>query len=163
LPAGVSAYVFVTNFPFHRKLSVPVSLVGVPFGLGIADFNRPGVRRVSEAYRLKQKHIDAHYIGEALTKYLTFPTTFDGSLPSEVIDGSLPRLIIGETYCFGDVGNGGVIGTVTTASIKEHTGEVLVGIVDQEGKSSLLNEPMSPEELTDYRAHRDSYFAKFCQ
>ena len=37
------------------------------------------------AYRLKQKHIDAHYIGEALANYLKFPTTFDGSLPSEAI------------------------------------------------------------------------------
>ena len=45
LPQGVSAYVFVTNFPFHRRLSEPASLVGVPYGLGIPDFNRPAVRR----------------------------------------------------------------------------------------------------------------------
>ena len=160
LSDGERAYVFVTNFPFHRGLKETASMAAFPFGVGIYDFNRPGVRRVSEAYRLKQKHIDAHYIGEALSNYLKFPATFDGSLPSETINGSPPRIKIGEAYCFGDLANGGVIGTVTSASVNEQAGEVWIGIVDQDGKASLLSAPVSPEELIDYRAHRDSYFGK---
>ncbi|SDR29459.1 hypothetical protein SAMN05519103_01795 [Rhizobiales bacterium GAS113] len=160
LAEGVRAYVFVTNFPFHRGLNEPASMAGFPFGLGIDDFNRPGVRRVSEAYRLKQKYIDAHYIGEALTKYLKFPATFDGSLPSEAIDGTLPRIIIGNTYCFGDPDAGGVVGTVTTASVNEPGCEVLIGITDQNGRAQILTEPMSSQQLDDYRAHKDSYFGR---
>jgi hypothetical protein len=135
-------------------------MAGCPFGLGIADFNRPGVRRVSEAYRLKQKHIDAHYIGEALANYLKFPTTFDGSLPSEAINGSPPRIKIGETYCFGDLANGGVIGTVTSATVCEEASEVRIGITDQNGHGQIWREAMSAEQLADYRAHKDSYFGK---
>ena len=135
-------------------------MAGLPFGLGIDDFNRPGVRRVSEAYRLKQKHIDAHYIGEALAKYLRFPATFDGSLPSEAISGAFPHVIIGNTYCFGDPANGGVIGTVTTATVNEQRREAWIGITDQSGSAQILREPMSLEQLADYQAHKDYYFGR---
>jgi hypothetical protein len=141
-------------------LHEPAYMAGFPIALGIDDFNRPGRRRVSDAYRLKQKHIDAHHIGEALTKYLRFPATFDGSLPSEAIDGSLPRIIIGNTYCFGDLANGGVIGTVTTAAVNEEASEAWIGITDQDGRGLILKAPMSPQQLADYRAHKDSYFGR---
>ena len=62
LPEGEDAYVFVTNLPFHRMLSEPLSIAAVPVGVGIPDFNRPGNYRLSEAHRLKQKHIDAYDI-----------------------------------------------------------------------------------------------------
>jgi len=160
LAKGVRAYVFVTNFPFHYRLNETASMAAFPFGLGMDDCNRPGVRRVSEAYRLKQKHIDAHYIGEALSNYLKFPATFDGSLPSEAINGSPPRIQIGETYCFGDLANGGVIGTVTTAAVDEQRSQALIGITDQNGHGRIWKESMSPEQLADYRAHKDSYFGR---
>ena len=159
LVAGVRAYVFVTNFAFHRGLDEPAWSVGFPFGLGLLDFNRPGIRRVSDAYRLKQKYIDAHYIGEALSTYTRFPTTFDGGLPSEVLQGS-SRIKIGDTYRFGDQADGGIIGTVTTAAVDENSSEVLIGITDQNGCGRIWTEPMSPQELADYRAHKDSYFGQ---
>jgi hypothetical protein len=160
LQQGQQAYVFVTNFTFHRMLDQPISMAAFPFGLGIPDFNRPGMRRVSEAYRLKQKHIDAHYIGEALEKYAQFPATFDGSLPSETINEARRRIKIGDTYQYGDPSNGGVIGAVTCASVDEVNSEVVVAIVDQHGRSQLWKEAMSPEELADYRRHKDSYFGR---
>ncbi len=64
LAKGVRAYVFVTNFPFHYGLNETASMAAFPFGLGMDDRNRPGVRRVSEAFRLKQKHIDAQALSE---------------------------------------------------------------------------------------------------
>ena len=159
LTLGVTAYLFVTNVPFHRARNDQMSLAACPFGLGIPDFNRPAFRRVSDTYRLKQKHIDAYNIGEAFQTYGRFPTTFDGSLPLETLQGS-SRIIIGNTYCFGDPANGGVIGTVTTATVNEQEKEVLSGIVDQNGTSSIWKEPMSALEFADYQAHRDSYFGK---
>jgi hypothetical protein len=160
LPTGKRAYVFVTNFPFHRQLNDTASMAAFPIGVGIPDFNRPGVKRVSDAYRQKQRHIDAHYIGKALAEYLKFPATFDGSLPSEAISGSPPRIKIGETYRFGDPANGGVIGTVTTAAVDEQRSQALIGITDRNGGGRLLAEPMSLEQLADYRAHKDSYFGR---
>jgi hypothetical protein len=159
LPAGTVAYVFVTNFAFHRYLHDPAVFAGFFLGLGIPDLNRPGVRRVTDAYRTKQKHIDVFHIGDAIQSYGRFPTTFDGSLPSEAMGGP-SRVIVGNTYCFGDPANGGVIGTVTYASVNEVDNSANIGIVDQNGNASIIREPMTPAQLEDWRAHKDSYFGK---
>src|SRR5262249_435710 len=74
LESGLTAYVFVTNIAFHRCLDTAPGGPACPFGLGMPDFNRPGVIRVSEAYRRKQKHIDAHDIGQSIERCLFFPT-----------------------------------------------------------------------------------------
>jgi hypothetical protein len=156
---GSLAYVIVTNFAFHRYLHDPPRFAGVFFGLGIPDLNRPGVRRVSDAYRTKLKHIDIFHIGDAIHTYVRFPTTFDGALPSEA-RGELTRVIVGNTYCFGDPENGGVVGTVTYATVNEADNSAYISIVDQNGQASILRERMSPAQLADWRAHKDSYFGK---
>jgi hypothetical protein len=79
-------------------------LAASPFGLGLPNFNRPGWVRVSDAYRAKQKYIDAHDIGHSIERYLRFPTSFDGRLPSEAFGHATSRVKIGETYFFPDVG-----------------------------------------------------------
>lgn len=159
LAEGVVAYVFVTNFAFHRYLHDPAMFAGFFFGLGIPDLNRPAVRRVSDAYRTKLKHSDVFHIGDAIQTYGRFPATFDGSLPSEAL-GESPRAIVGNTYCFGDPENGGVIGTVTYTSVNEADNSAYIAIVDQNGQASILREPMSPAQLADWRAHKDLYFGK---
>ncbi len=156
LAAGVKAYVFVTNFPFHRMLDKQPVFAAVPFGLGISDFNRPGFIRLADAYRQKKKHADAFDIGESLMHYLSFPSTFDGSLPSETFEGRSSRVVIGETYYFEGIGDGGTIATVTTASVNESEGRAYIGTAD----GQILTYPMSKSELADYKAHREAYFGK---
>jgi hypothetical protein len=160
LSAGTTAYVFITNLAFHRMLDVPPSACGFPFGLGMPDFNRPGRKRVSDAYRQKRKHIDAHYIGEAVPGLLKFPSTFDGGLPSDSKRAPVPRVCIGETYCFGDPENGGVIGTVTTATVDETKKEMYVGVTTQDGHGQILHGTMTDAQLADYQNHKDSYFGR---
>jgi hypothetical protein len=159
LAAGTVAYVFVTNFAFHRYLHDPAMFAGFFLGLGIPDLNRPAVRRVLDAYRTKLKHRDIFHIGAAIQTYGRFPTTFDGGLPSEAL-GEQSRVIVGNTYCFGDPEKGGVIGTVTYASVNEADTSAHIAIVDQDGQASIRREPMSPAQLADWRAHKDSYFGK---
>lgn len=152
LTGGVQAYVFVTNLPFHRMLNETPLISALPFGLGMPDFNRPGYFRLSEIYRQKQKHIDAHYIAEELPKYPCLPTTFDGGLPSEAFGRSSSRVIIGETHTLKD----GMIGTVTTATVSESERQVYIG--DSRGR--IFCQPISDEELADYRAHLEAYFGR---
>ena len=158
LSTGTQAYVLITNMAYHRKLKDGIMTAAVPFGLGIPDFNRPGFMRLSEIWRRKQKHIDMFNISAALLKYPHFPATFDGSLRSECLDGELARVMIGETYFFEGVGNAGLIGTVTAASVSESQCEVLIGVTDENGAGHILREPISPAQLADYRAHPDAYF-----
>jgi hypothetical protein len=159
LDPALSAYVFVTNMAFHRQLDAAPSIAACPFGLGMPEFNRPELIRISEAYRRKQKHIDAHDIGKSIERYLFFPTTFDGKLPSETF-GQKPRIRIGQTYFFSNVGENGVVGTVTAATVAEGRKEAIIAITDSDGQSQLLSEPMSDEELAEYALFRDAYFGR---
>ncbi len=160
LKPGLIAYVFVTNMAFHRQLdSVPL-IAASPFGLGMPDFNRPGMIRISIAYRNKQKHIDAHAIGESIEHYLRFPATFDGKLPSDSFGQSTSRVVIGETYFFADVGEGGITGTVTTATVDEGRKEAFIGITAGDGQSYILRSPMSDADLAEYAQFRDVYFGR---
>jgi hypothetical protein len=103
LAPGLTAHLFVTDFASHRFLGDQMPLAAFLFGLGLPDLSRPGMRPVSEAYRLKQKYIDMYHIDEAI----------DGSLPSEALQGQ-SRAIIGETYSFGDPAKGGASGGLQT-------------------------------------------------
>ncbi|HEX4411114.1 MAG TPA: SEC-C domain-containing protein [Xanthobacteraceae bacterium] len=159
LPKGVMAYVFVTNIGFHRNLDGEPAPAMLPFGLGMPDFNRPGYARLSEIYRQKRKHIDAHHIGESFLKYTKFPTTFDGGLPSEAFGAASSRLKIGESYLFQNVGTD-MVGTVTYATVWESEKKAAISVIFTDGTSRILTQPMTDAEFSDYKAHPDAYFGK---
>jgi hypothetical protein len=157
LPAGDSAYVFVTNVAYHRTLDRAAVTVSLPFGLG-CDFVKPGQMTLSERCRREQRHRHGHEIIDALKNDLNFPTTFDGSLPSETW-GAGRRALLGETYLFEDVGEHGTVGTVTDAVVND-ANEALLSIRTLDGSHIILTKPMSDEEMNDYRRHPDAYFGR---
>jgi hypothetical protein len=159
LKEGLSAYVFVTNMAFHRELDKRPTMVAAPFGLGFLDFNRPGEIRITEAYRQKQKHIDAHLIGRSLENYLRFPVTFDGKLPSESLGQLSKRVVIGRTYCFEDVGGKDIVGVVTAAVMDEAKKEAVIAVTEPGSNTSqLLRAPMSDAEVAEYKEYGAAYF-----
>jgi hypothetical protein len=160
LAKDVTAYLFVTNIGFHRKLADVPAVATMPFGLGILDFNRPGHYRLSEIYRQNQKHIDAHHIGKAFLAYTKFPTTFDGSLPSEAFGAASSRVKIGESYLFKNVGGADMVGTVTYASVLDSEKAAYIAVAFTDGTSRILPQPMSDAEFADYKAHPDAYFGR---
>jgi hypothetical protein len=160
LAKGTTAYLFVTNIGFHRRLNDIPMPATLPFGLGMPDFNRPGYYRLSEIYRQKQKHIDAHHIGESFLGYAKFPTTFDGSLPSEAFGAASSRVKIGESYLFKDVGGTDMVGTVTYASVVDSEKTACIAVNFTDGTSRILSQPMTDSEFADYRAHPDAYFGR---
>ena len=165
LTVGVTAYVFISNTPFHRMLGEQLHTALAVFGLGIPDFNRPGEYSLTQIYRQKRKHSDAFEIAEAFAKHPQLPTTFDGSLPSDSLGGKT-RPMIGETYLFEGVENlsasvaGNFVAKVTTATVLEAEKRAYIGVTDQNGHSSILTEPMTDQQLADYKAHPEAYFGK---
>ena len=165
LAAGVTAYLFISNTTFHRMLGELQHTAVAAFGLGISDFNRPGAYRLVEIYRHKRKHADAFHIAEAFATYPQLPTTFDGSLPLDSLEGK-SRPMIGETYLFEGVANlptsagGNLLTTVTTATVIEAEKQAYIGVTDQNGRSYILTEPMTDQQLADYKAHPEAYFGK---
>jgi hypothetical protein len=160
LPKGMTAYLFVTNIGYHRQLDGVPAVATMPFGLGFPDFNRRGHYRLSEIYRRKQKHIDAHSIGTSFLGYTKFPTTFDGSLPSEAFGGASSRVKIGESYLFKTVGGADMVGTVTYASVHESEKAAGIAVTLTDGTSRILMQPMTDAEFADYKVHPDAYFGK---
>jgi hypothetical protein len=154
------AYVIVTNMPFHRMLNDPPIIIAFPLGIGIPEFNRPGELRLSEAYRRKQRHIDIYNVCESLKNYLSFPSTFDGSMPSDKSGaGPIRRAQIGQTYVFEDIGGPeGTVGTVTSATVNENEKLAYIGIVSPQGSSLILTQKMTDEAIADYKAHGNAYF-----
>lgn len=159
LLTGQSAYVFVTNMPFHRVLdSAKLGHAVMAHGLGISDFAKPGDYTLTELYKRKEKYIDAHNIIESIREYPKIPTTFDGSLPSEAFGGKSQRVVIGETYFFEDIGSGGVVGTVTTAFVAESDKTIHLAIRTEDEENHIITKPMSDDEFTDYKNHPEAYF-----
>jgi hypothetical protein len=158
---GAKALIFVTNMPYHRELDKQPGAAAGVFGLGMPDFNRPGLVRVTDAYRAKKKYIDAHEIGRSLMQYLSFPTTFDGSLPSETFGGSQGHLKIGERYFFPnpDDGSKGIEGTVTAVNVDENNKELIVAI-SNDARSVFLKYPMSEGEFAEWKEFGDAIFGK---
>lgn len=140
-----------------RTIQDAITVYG--YGLGL-EFEKPGYITYVDAYRRKQRHLDAYSILEAFTtKENKIPSTFDGALPSETFYGS-KRIVIGETYIFEKVGTDGedVIATVTSAVAMEQTSEAHIVVRDLKGAHFIIKQKMSPEELHDYRQYGGAYF-----
>lgn len=161
LKEGQEAYVFVTNMAFHRALNSPnPGRELFAHGLGLPDFGKPGEIRLQDWYRQKQKHIDAHNIMDAFRTYPQVPETFDGRPASEAFDKS-QRLRVGETYFFEDVGDEGVVGTVTSVAVVEAEKRAYVAIAPNNGGNAMvLTNDLSDAELDDYRRYGDAYFGE---
>jgi hypothetical protein len=156
---GATAFVFLTNVAYHRDLSGPPSMAASPFGLGLPDFNRPGMVRVTEAYRRKQKYTDAHAIGNSIENCLRFPVTFDGKLPSEAFGHATSRVKIGETYFFPDVGEKGMTGVVSAATVDEQNKVLIIG-VSSDTETVLLRSPMSDNDFAEWKEYGDASFGR---
>jgi hypothetical protein len=155
-PENATAYVWLTNIDFHRHPDSSPNLAASPFGLGMTDFSRPGMIRVTDAYLQREKHRDAHAIGHALQTLSRFPATFDGKMPSESIGDPNEKITIGETYFFADVGENGTLGTVTSVFVDEEKKELYVGLHN----GVITRGPISDELLADYKEFGDACFGK---
>ena len=153
-----SAYVFITNIPYHRDLdSIEGGMMIFAHGFRIDDFAKPGVCTLSQNYKNKQKHIDAYRILESFQKYPNIPQTFDGSIPCYAFNKKLERIVIGEKYFFEDV-DGGVNGTVTFVTVSKTEKIIYLSICTDENKNLLLKRGISDDELRDYEEYGDSFF-----
>lgn len=157
LKDGQSAYVFVTNMCFHWDLdSESHSPMFMVHGLGIYDFAKVGHYRLSEIYRQKKKHSDAHSVAEAFISYGKLPITLDGKMPSEAYSEVSREIKIGETYFFNEVGDKGLLAKVSSASVNEVEKKMYIGT----DGGHILTMPMTDDQLTDYRRHKEVYFGK---
>jgi hypothetical protein len=153
-----SAYVFVTNIPYHRDLdSIEGGMMIFAHGFRIDDFAKPGTCTLSQKYRNKKKHMDVYRILESFQKYPNIPQTFDGTIPCYAFNKKLERIVIGEKYFFEDVG-GGINGTVTSVTVIKTEKMIYLSICTDENKNMIIKREISGDELRDYEEYGDSFF-----
>lgn len=159
-PATDKAYVFVTDIAFHLDLHGPASgKAALAIGFGI-DFGKPAYRSLIEAYKHKQAHIDAHEIGAAFSRYPNLPSTFDGSLPSDVYGAPNRNVQIGETYFFEGINGTGVVATVTSAVVIADEKAAMIAVSTNDGQHLMLKYPLNDDQLADYKRHPDVFFGQ---
>ena len=160
LEIGQEAYVFVTNFSFHRALDeVRVRGTAHAYGLGIPDFGKDGPIRLLNWFKSKQKHLDAFKVMDALRKYPQIPETFDGKPSSQVFAKSENgRFLVGETYFFEDVGENGTLGKVESIAVDEFEKAAALIIGTPSGSSMILDARLSDSEVADYKKYGNLLF-----
>jgi hypothetical protein len=58
------------------------------------------------------------------------------------------------------LGGKGMVATVTSACVDEPNKRVVIGVTAEDGGGYLLSEPMSDEQLAEYKAYPEAYFGK---
>ncbi len=154
-----SAYVFVTNIAYHRNLdSINNRSIASANGFKINDFVKPGIS-LSERLKREQKYKDVGQILEAFRSYTDIPQTFDGSIPCYAFNKKLQRIVVGKTYFFEGIVDGGIKGIVTAVSVDKTEKILHVEIDTGMSQSTKVERKMSEDELRDYEQYGDSFFA----
>ena len=68
------------------------------------------------------------------------------------------RLLIGERYFFEDIGEGGVVAEITSATVSEADKKMFIGIHTVTGEGHVITREMSDRELEVYQAHKEGFF-----
>lgn len=155
LKEGERAFIYVTNFAFHRHLDRDSNkCMGIaPYGLGIPDFPLKNGLRYPEIYRIIKKHIDAYDIVDSLRSYPNIPSTLDGSLPSDTFGAGEKWFKIGDELIFDETG---FKSKITDAFVL--VGESAIYLTLDNG--NLIKRPLSEEQLLEYHRYGGLCFGK---
>jgi SEC-C motif len=161
LESDKRAYVFVTNFPYHRLTDDwRVQKAVLAFGLGIPNFAKAGMTTLSDWYRAKQEHLDAHRLLESMQSYPQIPESFDGEPLEMNSSQKSARLFVGQEYFFTAENSNGIAGIVRQVLVHEERSKATV-VVETVGKStSLIEVPLTKQEITSYRKYGSAYFGE---
>jgi hypothetical protein len=86
------------------------------------------------------------------TLFFNYLSALCAGLKSKLPDSS------GETYHFTGIGENGLVGTVTTATVNEAGKEMIIAVATNGEGTHMLRQPMSDEALSDYKAHPEAFF-----
>ena len=156
--AAPSAFVVVTNHPYHYDLEGPIGGMAVlAGGFKIPDFGLVGrLTTVRQAFETKQKYGDIFALVDAIQNY-RIPSTFDGEVAEFAFGEAERKWKIGERYDLPDA-EPRATGVLTTATASTAEKVVYLGFQLDDGRSIVMTAPMSDAEISAYNAHPDTFF-----
>jgi hypothetical protein len=153
------AYVCIINMNDQYALENSNLTTMISFrGYKIPYFMNVQYPSLRAAARARERHWPLFQLQKSMGEHRHIPQTFDGELPSQAFSAnSQPRLVVGQIYSVP-----GPQGVTVNA-------ELMQAIVSNDKAHCILRDPTSnqswmgtfdltPEELSDYAAHPDTFF-----
>lgn len=156
------AYVCLTNMNDQYALDTSALAMMVLFlGFKINDFMGVEFPSLREAARARERHWPMFQLFKSIEEHREIPQTFGGELPSEIFaPNPRSRLQVGQFYAVPGPDGVEVNARLTDATVGN--GKAYSAFHDPAtDKTFLVTFDMTPDELTDYAKHPDTYFGVY--
>jgi len=155
------AYVCITNMNDQHSLdgfsiATMASFIGFKLSDFMGEYASP-----REAARAREQHFPMFRLMRSMREHDEIPQTFGGELPNEVFSSNArPRLKIGQRYLVQGPGEKEVPAELEQAVVTGTTGYAIFCDI-MTGKRWISTFEMTPEELSDYARHPDTFFGVY--
>ncbi|MCK1573909.1 hypothetical protein IVB09_20360 [Bradyrhizobium sp. 174] len=154
-----SAYLFLTNQPFHYNLA---SLEGAPLigalGFKIPTFQPRGAITFRDQILAREAHPEMQVLMQSMAAHSEPPSTFDGKAPEFVYSvAEFPRWLVGNEYVVPGLNGVEVLAELQSACAMPDQGKML-GIFALNGMDFSVEAPMTPQEVAVYRRSPETFF-----
>lgn len=160
-----SAYVFVTNHPYHLNLMEKDSNYSfIAEGFKIPDFGASAsFTQIKDLLASRERHREMMDLVESLRTHYEIPATFDGESP-ELAFGSrenVPRLKIGNWYAIPDNQGNEVQGQLYEAIVVESWRACVGAYRTRDGQNLIAKCPVNDAEIAAYNKNPDTFFGVY--
>lgn len=154
------AYLVLTNLPYEYELEVDASPLTVAAeGFKILDFKMDtAFPSLHEALTAREKHREMFNLLTSMFAHSEIPTTFDGEIPEFAFGSGAGRLLVGHRYLIPSSQGLTEPATLLNAIVVEDQNKALGVFQLDTGESVIVSCELSPEELSAYRHHPDTFF-----
>jgi hypothetical protein len=155
-----AAYVFLTNHTHQYNLeSTRYKRSAVSEGFKIPDFRLDAsFASIRHALAARERHHEMYQLMSSIRTHYDIPSTFDGEIPEFAFGDATLRLRVGHKYLVPDADGTEVVGVLTDATVLESESTAYGTYRLADGRSIIVTAPLTPDELTAYRRHPDTFF-----
>jgi len=155
------AYILVTNRTHLHNLDAPAEPeVMFACGFKIDDFAPRVPLPMLTLVEARERHIELHWLMQAMEKHAQIPSTFDEKTPEEAFHAAdlSDRLQIGETHRFDDRDGNIVTGVVADGIVEIGQRKALYAFNLANGASVVVQKELGEADIAAYMASPETYF-----
>lgn len=156
------AYVCITNMNDQYALDTSTLATMISFrGFKIHDFMGDEFPSLREAARARERHWPMFQLFKSMGEHREIPQTFGGELSSEIfVPNPLPRLQVDQFYAVPGPNGVEISGKLMQATVVNDKAHCILHDPATD-KSWISTFDMTPDELSDYAKHPDTYFGVY--
>lgn len=159
--AAPEAYVWITNCGYlHALDDTRWSDFFIIEGFHIKDFPpERNAERLLDVYNARNKHLEAHWLSQAMHTHRDIPVSFDSRTPEEAFsDAPMNRLRIGDRYIVPDEKGNSVEGVLQDAVVIEHEAKAYGTYLLDNNTRIVCSSQLTRDEMAAYKRDPDTFF-----